>query len=82
MVFIVVSLRTQKAPRRECSEPMRRRLGLAAFAPSTSKMLAMPNSASPRATSGIMTDSPAVGCTTTFRPALSLSTLATAEADV
>jgi hypothetical protein len=29
-----------------------------------------------------MTDLPAVGCTTTFSPAFSLSTLATAEADV
>ncbi len=38
----------------------------------------MPISASPRATSGTMTDSPAVGCTSALMPALSLATLAIA----
>ena len=42
----------------------------------------MPISASPRATIGMITWSPAVGCTSTFMPAFSFSTLATAEAVV
>ena len=42
----------------------------------------MPISASPRLTIGMMTVSPAVGCTSTFMPAFSFSTLAMAEAVV
>ena len=45
-------------------------------------MLLMPISASPRPTIGMMTVSPAVGCTSTFRPAFSLSTLAIDDAVV
>src|SRR6185369_17589390 len=39
IVFMLVSLRTQKAPRSGCSEPIRRMLGLDCLACSTSKML-------------------------------------------
>ena len=48
----------------------------------TSIALEMPISASPRSTMGTITWSPAVGCTSTFSPAFSLSTFATAEAVV
>ena len=44
--------------------------------------LVMPISASPRATIGIMTLSPAVGCTSMLRPAFSFTTLAMADAVV
>jgi hypothetical protein len=45
-------------------------------------MLAMPITASARPTRGISVISPAVGCTSTLRPAYSISTLAMAEPDV
>ena len=45
-------------------------------------MLVMPISTSPRPTIGMMTWSPAVGCTSTFMPPFSFSTLAMAEAVV
>ena len=45
-------------------------------------MLVMPISTSPRPTIGTITLSPAVGCTSTFMPAFSLSTLETALAVV
>ncbi len=48
----------------------------------TSIALEMPISASPRATMGTITWSPAVGCTSTLSPAFSLSTLAAADAVV
>ena len=47
-----------------------------------SMMLVMPISTSPRPTIGTMTLSPAVGCTSTFTPAFSFSTLAIADAVV
>ena len=47
-----------------------------------SMMLVMPISASPRPTIGTITLSPAVGCTSTFMPAFSFSTLEIADAVV
>ena len=47
-----------------------------------SMMLLMPISASPRPTIGMITLSPAVGCTSTLRFAFSFSTFATADAVV
>ena len=44
-----------------------------------SGMFAMPKSASPRPTIAIITDSPAVACTSVLRPPFSFSTLAMAE---
>ena len=45
-------------------------------------MLVMPISTSPRPTSGLMTWSPAVGCTSMFMPPFSFTTLEMAEAVV
>ena len=45
-------------------------------------MLVMPISTSPRPTSGLMTLSPAVGCTSMFTPPFSFTTLEMAEAVV
>ena len=45
-------------------------------------MLVMPISTSPRPTIGLMTWSPAVGCTSMFMPPFSFSTLEMAEAVV
>ena len=79
MVFIGALLRTQNATRSAWIEPISRRSGLAALAFATSKILAMPRSASPRPTSGISVNSPAVGCTRALKLPFSLSTLAMAE---
>ena len=48
----------------------------------TSMMLVMPISTSPRPTSGLMTLSPAVGCTSMFTPPFSFITLEMADAEV
>ena len=88
MVFMGESLLTQNVPRKVCGTPISRRCGclpiLAAplTASETSRMLEMPISASLRLTIGRLMASPAVGCTSTFMPAFSFSTLAIADAVV
>ena len=80
MVRMVVSLRTKNAVGSGWSTPINRSSGSRLFsvATDTSRALARPNSASPRATSGMITVSPAVGCTSMFKPPFSLATLAIA----
>ena len=77
------SLRTKKPTRSAWAAAMMRRSLKPFGKPScTSMALEMPISASPRATMGMITWSPAVGWTSTFMPAFSLSTLAIALAVV
>jgi hypothetical protein len=77
------SLRVKNPTRNACAAAtMRSSLKPLARPSCTSIALEMPISASPRSTMGTITWSPAVGCTSTFKAAFSLSTFATAEAVV
>src|SRR4051812_16716595 len=84
MVLRSLSLRTKKPVCSVCAtERMRTSACFASLiAIAVSGALAMPMIDSPRFTIGMITLSPAVGCTSMLMPAFSLSTFATAEAVV
>src|SRR5438067_4984322 len=83
-VFRLLSLRTKNAVCSVCATDRMRTSSCFAslIAIAVSGALAMPMIDSPRFTIGMITLSPAVGCTSMLMPAFSLSTFATAEAVV
>ena len=77
------SLRTKNGVRSACTAVMiRMSLNWPSSASCASMMLVMPTSTSPRPTIGLITWSPAVGCTSMLMPPLSFITLEMAEAVV